>query len=88
MCKDRLPDTGSQYESEGRGVKEAIDTIHINLRESTYLWIRIGSGRDKAKKLKERNDLKMLVGENVMRVSSLEGVNINVYKQVVLPKML
>ena len=88
MCKDRLPDTGSPYETEGRGVEEAIETIHHNLGESTHLWIRIGGGRDKAKRQKEKNDLKMLVGENVMRVSSLDGVNIKVYKEVVLPKML
>lgn len=62
MCKDRLPDTGSEYESQGRGVKEAIETIHINLKESTNLWMRIGGGRDKAKRLKEKNDLKMLIG--------------------------
>jgi vacuolar protein sorting-associated protein 35 len=88
MCKDRLPDTGSGYETENRGIKEAIETIHINLRESTNLWMRIGGGRDKAKRQKEKNDLKMLIGENLMRVSSLEGVNIKIYKQFVLPKML
>jgi len=30
----------------------------------------------------------MLVGENLMRISSLEGVNIKIYKEYVLPKML
>lgn len=88
MCKDRLPDTGSEYESEDRGVKEAIETIHMNLKESTNLWMRIGSGRDKVKRQKERNDLKMLIGENIMRISSLEGVNMKIYKKIVLPKML
>jgi hypothetical protein len=33
--------------------------------------MRIGAGRDKAKRLKEKNELKMLVGENLMRISSL-----------------
>lgn len=50
MCKDRLPDTGSGYDTETRGVQEAIEIIHINLRESTNLWMRIGCGRDKAKR--------------------------------------
>lgn len=50
--------------------------------------MRIGGGRDKAKRLKEKNDLKMLIGQNLMRISSLEGVNIKIYKQIVLPKML
>lgn len=62
MCKDRLPDTGSEFETENRGVKDGIEVIHTNLREATNLWMRIGSGRDKAKRLKEKNDLKMLVG--------------------------
>ena len=69
-------------------MKEAIEYIHINLKESTNLWMRIGETRDKARRQKERNDLKMLIGENLMRISSLEGVNIRIYKKMVLPKML
>ena len=30
----------------------------------------------------------MLIGENLMRISSLEGVNMKIYKTIVLPKML
>lgn len=30
----------------------------------------------------------MVVGENIVRLSDLEGVNIDVYKETVLPKML
>ena len=45
-------------------------------------------GRDKVKRQNEKKDLKMLVGENLMRISSLEGVNIKIYKEYVLPKML
>ena len=50
--------------------------------------MRIGGGRDKTRRLKEKEDLKMLIGENLMRISSLEGVNIKIYKEEVLPKML
>lgn len=80
MCKDRLPDSGSEYETETRGVKEAIAIIHINLTESTHLWMRIGGGRDKTRRLKEKEDLKMLIGENLMRISSLEGATVAIYK--------
>ena len=38
-------------------------------------------GRDKVKRQNEKKDLKMLVGENLMRISSLEGVNIKIYKE-------
>ncbi len=50
--------------------------------------MRIGGSKDKVKRVKERNDLKMLIGENLMRISSLEGVNIKIYKELVLTKML
>jgi vacuolar protein sorting-associated protein 35 len=50
--------------------------------------MRIGGSKDKARRVKEREDLKILIGENLMRISSLEGVNIKIYKEEVLPKML
>lgn len=37
---------------------------------------------------KERIDLKMIIGENIVRLSDLEGVNVEVYKENVLPKLL
>jgi vacuolar protein sorting-associated protein 35 len=42
--------------------------------------MRIGGAKDKAKRVKEREDLKILIGENLMRISSLEGVNVKIYK--------
>jgi vacuolar protein sorting-associated protein 35 len=40
------------------------------------LWIRMSGGsKDKPKREKERIDLKVIVGENILRLSSLEGVN-------------
>lgn len=32
ICKDRLPDAGSEYEEEGYGINEAFDIIYTNLR--------------------------------------------------------
>lgn len=61
-------------------MKQAIEVIHINLTESTHLWMRIGGAKDKSKKAKEREDLKILIGENLMRISSLDGVNVKIYK--------
>ena len=43
--------------------------------------MRIGGMKDKAKKVKEREDLKILIGENLMRISSLDGVNVKIYKE-------
>ncbi len=58
------------------------------MTESTHLWMRIGGAKDKSKRVKEREDLKILIGENIMRISSLDGVNVKIYKEEVLPKMI
>lgn len=36
----------------------------------------------------ERNELRVTVGENIIRLSNLEGVTYDIYKSVVLPKIL
>jgi len=41
LCKDRLPDTGSEYEGEGGSVDDAIEVIVRNLTEMNKLWIRM-----------------------------------------------
>ena len=55
------------------------------------LWVRMqhtGSVRDKNRREKERSDLRVTVGENIVRLSSLEGISIELYKTIVLPKVL
>mmetsp|Transcript_8705 Transcript_8705/g.8722 ORF Transcript_8705/g.8722 Transcript_8705/m.8722 type:complete len:770 (+) Transcript_8705:10-2319(+) len=89
VCKDKLPDKGSDF---GDGdVTDSIDFLVQNLSEMNRLWIRMqhtGSVKDKTKREKERNDLRVTVGENINRLSSLQGVNIDVYQELVLPKIL
>jgi len=81
LCKELLPDKGSSYEGEGGDINDAIEIIFINLTEMNKLWIRLSGGsKEKSKREKERMDLKVLVGENLLRLSSLEGVNLDVYK--------
>jgi len=36
----------------------------------------------------ERNELRVTVGENIIRLSSLEGLTYEIYKENVLPKIL
>ena len=36
----------------------------------------------------ERNELRVTVGENIIRLSNLNGVTFDVYSNVVLPKIL
>lgn len=90
-CKDKLPDNGNEYEGEGGDVADAIDFLVNNLGEMNRLWIRLqhtGAVRDKTRRDKERNDLRVTVGENIVRLANLQGVNIDNYTTLVLPKVL
>lgn len=91
MLKDRLPDTGSGYEGDGGDINDAFDFIYVNLIESNRLWIRMqnqGPARDKEKREKERHDLRVLVGANLVRLSQLEGMTLDFYSTTALPKIL
>ena len=53
----------------------------VNLKEMNRLWIRIKTIRQfkKIEREKQRMDLKVTVGENVVRLSRLEGINLEMY---------
>eukprot|EP01102_Stenamoeba_stenopodia_P015762 TRINITY_DN5417_c0_g1_i1.p1 TRINITY_DN5417_c0_g1~~TRINITY_DN5417_c0_g1_i1.p1 ORF type:complete len:782 (-),score=196.58 TRINITY_DN5417_c0_g1_i1:138-2483(-) len=91
MTKDKLPDTGSEYEGPGGAVKDSIDFIIQNFTEMNKLWVRMqhqGPVRDREKRESERQELRLLVGKNLARLSQLEGVDIDQYAKVVLPKIV
>lgn len=49
------------------------------------LWVRLqhqGHSRDREKREAERKELKILVGTNLVRLSQLEGVDLETYKTV------
>jgi vacuolar protein sorting-associated protein 35 len=91
VCKDKLPDVGNEYEGEGGSVDDSIDFLVTNLSEMNRLWVRMqhtGSVRDKTKREKERNDLRVTVGENIVRLANLQGTDISRHERLVLPKVL
>jgi len=91
MLKDKLPDTGSGYEGEGGDINDAFDFVFTNFVESNRLWVRIqnqGPTKDKQKREKERHDLRVLVGANLVRLSQLEGMTVDFYNNLALPKIL
>lgn len=88
LCKDRLPDTGSEYEGSGGNIDDAIEIIIRNLTEMNKLWSRMQGSKEKSKRERERMDLKVTIGENVTRLSNLEGVSLDTYKTKVLPKLM
>ena len=62
-----------------------------NFVETNRLWVRLqtqGPAKDKKKREKERLDLRILVGVNLVRLSQLEGLGVQEYKLNVLPKIL
>jgi vacuolar protein sorting-associated protein 35 len=89
MSKDKLPDL---HTDQTRGtVDDSIEFLLNNFSEMCRLWVRMqhtGGIKDKAKREKERNDLKVTVGENIVRLSSLEGITLEAYTNVVLPRSL
>lgn len=91
MMKDKLPDKGSEYEGDGGDVNDAIDFILQNMSEMNRLWVRLqhlSSTKDKEQREVERNELRVTVGENIIRLGHLEGMTYDIYKSVVLPKIL
>jgi len=91
MIKDKLPDIGNEYESENSKLGDTLKFIMQNLEEMNRLWIRLSTGctgNEKLMREKERNELKVLVGENIIRLSSLNGLSLEIYKDEILNKMI
>ena len=91
LIKDKLPDKGNNYESEQCTTEDAVGFILQNLEEMARLWRRLSDntvGEEKTLRERERHDLKILIGENINRLSSLEGLNNELYKEKILPKLI
>ena len=98
MIKDRLPDKGNEYEKPGASPDDTVKFILNNLEEMNGLWIRITNNNsiigvedesaDVVSSLKEREQLKILIGENITRLSSLNCVTVDLYQKKVLPKII
>ena len=55
------------------------------------LWVRMqhqGHSREKGRKEKERLELRILVGTNLVRLSQLDNIDVEAYKKIVLPGIL
>lgn len=58
-----------------------------NFVETNRLWVRLqsqGASKDKKKREKERLELRILVGVNLVRLSQLEGLGLQEYKAEVI----
>lgn len=91
MIKDKLPDVNNEYEQTNSSIDDTLKFIFQNLEEMNRLWIRLSvgcTGNERLLKEKERNELKILVGENIIRLASLNGLTIDLYKNEVLHKLI
>lgn len=62
-----------------------------NFIEMNKLWVRLqhqGHSRDREKRELERRELRILVGTNLVRLSQLEGVDLDMYSRHILPSIL
>ena len=89
-------DNGSTPNLLERGtVKDSYQFVMENFMEMNKLWVRLqhlpGDGNTKEikkRRERERNDLRILVGTNLVRISQLEGVTSQIYGQAILPRVL
>ena len=91
LTKDKLPDKDNIYVREGGTFEDTLKFFMQNMEEMNRLWIRLlsgVSGQAKIDRQKEREELKILVGESINKLSSLESLSQEIYEEQILPKLL
>ncbi|PKA49189.1 Vacuolar protein sorting-associated protein 35B [Apostasia shenzhenica] len=91
VSKDKLPGIASDYEGDGDSINDAIEFVLQNFTEMNKLWVRMqhqGPFREKERREKERNELRDLVGKNLHVLSQIDGVDLEMYKDIVLPRVV
>lgn len=84
QARDHLP-SGDSDGPEGN-LQDSISFILINFVEMNKLWVRLqhqGHSREREQRTKERQELQLLVGSNLVRLSQL--VDLDNYKKILNP---
>lgn len=87
QARDYLPE-GTGDGPEGN-LQDSISFILTNFVEMNKLWVRLqhqGHSREREQRTKERQELQLLVGSNLVRLSQL--VDLESYKNVILQPLL
>ncbi|KAK0555896.1 retromer complex subunit Vps35 [Tilletia horrida] len=87
--RDYLPI--GQGTGPGGNLQDSIGFVLTNFIEMNKLWVRLqhqGHSRDREKRELERKELRILVGTNLVRLSQLEGVDLDMYRRNILPSIL
>lgn len=80
----------SSHSPQGN-LQDSISFVLTNFIEMNKLWVRLqhqGHSRDREKREMERRDLRILVGTNLVRLSQLDGVDLEMYQTNILPAIL
>ncbi|KAH9710861.1 vacuolar protein sorting-associated protein 35 [Citrus sinensis] len=85
ISRDKLPDIGSECYT---ACESFILLADPELRLAVGLSGLQGPAREKDKREKERSELRDLVGKNLHVLSQIEGVDLDMYKETVLPRVL
>ncbi|KAI8461475.1 vacuolar protein sorting-associated protein 35 [Phakopsora pachyrhizi] len=89
MTRDHLP-IGSDPGPSGN-LHDSLGFVLTNFIEMNKLWVRLqhqGLSRDRERREMERKELRILVGTNLVRLSQLEGVDLDMYQRMILPAVL
>lgn len=68
-----------------------INFLLTNFIEMNKLWVRLqhqGHSRDREKRTQERKELQIIVGSTLVRMSQLDNLEVNVYRDEILPAVL
>jgi vacuolar protein sorting-associated protein 35 len=87
QARDFLP-TGTGDGPEGN-LSDSINFILTNFVEMNKLWVRLqhqGHSREREQRIRERQELQLLVGSNIVRLSQL--VDLETYKTGILAPLL
>ena len=79
------PSPSPRCSVEEGSVEDSVAFVLQNFAEMNKLWVRMqhqGHSREKTRREKERLELKILVGTNLVRLSELDGVNTEMYQKV------
>mmetsp|Transcript_876 Transcript_876/g.1135 ORF Transcript_876/g.1135 Transcript_876/m.1135 type:complete len:1082 (+) Transcript_876:73-3318(+) len=84
-----------EVDTSGGSLEDSYKFIILNFVEMNKLWCRIhhipgerGNREVKKRRDKERHELRILVGTNLVRLSQLDGITPQIYKESILPKIL
>ncbi|KAF9466893.1 vacuolar protein sorting-associated protein 35 [Collybia nuda] len=89
QTRDHLP-VGIDAGPSGN-LQDSISFVLTNFIEMNKLWVRLqhqGHSRDREKREMERRELRILVGTNLVRLSQLDGVDLEMYQRTILPSIL